>query len=298
MNVKIIFIVLTICIGCRVSLKFEPMDQKTGLTFVKLSSARISYDTYTILYYIDIDQYKNKTKMVENFTTKSKHECKRLTSSTCDIMLNQATILLNHMKRNESDIEAYQQKYKNNGFDERKKRALEFVGDFFHWAFGTMNAETARKYDRKIESLQGDSKRFHNLLREQTVLIKETLTLNNKTYNDMQKQLKKMSQEVQFYIDQLFSKFNWAQAELVFTEGSTMIKMLESEHRRLTLQILRCLEDTVSGKITQVNLIRNGMKSNMRDYIFHANLILLQHDSHIDCSIDNHSRLVLVQKIL
>lgn len=250
MNLNVLFVILTVCIGYNVSLKFDPMNQKTGLTFVELSKARISYDTYTILYYVDIEQYKNITKTIEEFIAYANVECKKLTSDTCKIMLNQATVLMDHMKRDESDIEAYQLKNTQKSHS-KKKRAIEFVGDIFHWAFGLMNADAARDYDQKIDNLYNDSSRLHKLLNEQTILIKETLLINNKTYSNLEKQLVKINREISI-VKNFYTRFNWAQAELAVTESIAMIKMLESEHRRVTFQILRCLEDTVSGKITQL----------------------------------------------
>lgn len=244
---NLIIIILTFFVGIHSSLKFEALDQKTGLTFVELSKARISYDTYTILYHIDISQYKNITKSVEHVISLADKECNRIQNGICRSLVDQARILLNHMIRDESDIEAYQQK----NFD-RKKRAIEFVGDFFHWAFGLMNAETAREYEHKIENLQNDSSRFHNLLQEQTILIKETLSLTNITITRLQDHVKKIVETINEYVYNTYTKINWIHTQIVFSESISLIKMLESEHHRLSSQILNCLEEIVTGKITQL----------------------------------------------
>lgn len=224
------------------------MDQKTGISFVKLSKARVSYDTYTVLYHIDIAQYKNITKAVEAFYKYANNECDTLGSHSCKAMLDQAGVLLNHMKQDESDIEAYQQDLQN----KRNRRALEFIGDFHHWAFGLMNAESAREYNQKIENLQNNTERMHNLMNEQTLLIKESLILNNKTAFNLDRQVKKISTAITQYREETFIRVNWVQAELTLTESATIIKMMETEHRRITLQIMKCLEEIASGKITQL----------------------------------------------
>lgn len=229
------------------TLNFEPLDQKAGITFVKLSKARISYDTYTILYHIDISQYKNITKTIDIYLNHANMECEKIESKTCKAMLDQAQILLSHMKRDESDIEAYQQKTLY-----RERRALESIGNFYHWAFGLMNAEAAREYDRKIENLQNDSGRFHNLLEEQTILVKESLITNNKTLARLEDHMEKMTKKVKFYLTSVYDHLNWFQAESSITESVTLMKMLESEHKRLTAQILRSLEEIITGKINQL----------------------------------------------
>lgn len=265
MKAIVLFTLLVIFARRHFSLDFEPTDIKAGLTFVKLSGARISYDTYTILYYVDIAQYKNITQMVKKFLDYAKQENDKMEWSSKSsykeddeekvkmgvnafyTMLGQAEVLLGHMMRDEADIEAYQQREGG-----RNKRAIEFVGDFLNYAFGTLNADAAREYDRKIENMHNDSSRIHNLLNEQTVLIKESLALNNKSQADLRKQLNKIAEKVELYNDESYSRTLWMDAQVAMLEGITMIKMLESEHQRLTSQIIGYLEDTVSGKITQL----------------------------------------------
>lgn len=265
MKAIVLFALLAIYTGCNLSLDSEPTNLKTGLTFVKLAGARISYDTYTILYYVNITQYRSITKTVRMFLNYARNENNRIERSrkssykeefrgktmmgvnAFDTMLDQAEVLLKHMIRDESDIEAYQQKESS-----RNKRAIEFVGDALNWAFGTLNADAAREYDKQIESLRNDSKRIHNLSNEQTVLIRESLELNNKSQADLRMQLTKISQKIEEYNDEMYSKTLWMDCQVAMIEGITMIKMLETEHRRLTSHILGCLEDTVSGRITQL----------------------------------------------
>lgn len=191
MNREIILILtLTSWIGYAGSWSYDFQNSTTGLTFVKLAKARISYDTYTILYHIDISQYKSLTTIIENFVKDADEECSRLkTSENCKIMIERINILLGHMKRDEIDIEAYQQKAHSM---DRQKRAIEFVGDFFHWAFGLMNAATAREYEEMIIDLQRDNSRIHDVIQKQTILIKEMLSINNETTRALSKQIERI----------------------------------------------------------------------------------------------------------
>lgn len=115
-----------------------------------------------------------------------------------------------------------------------------------------MNAAKAREYDQKITNLQNDSDRIHSLQQEQTLLIKESLALNNKSINELSHQLFKIKESVNYYYDATNIRISWVHAELTFTEAVTIIKMIETEHFRLTRQILHCLEETMSGKISQL----------------------------------------------
>lgn len=252
---KILIFLIIACTGYISPLNFEARDQQTGLTFVKLAKSRISYDTYTILYHFDISQYKNLTTIIKNFLNEAEKENK-INSSVGKLLIEKARILLTYMQRDEIDIEAYQQKPAI-----RQKRAKEFVGDFLHWAFGVMNAETARQYEEKIAILEDDNNRKHNLEEEQTILIKEVLAINNKTTSVLIEQMDRLKNNVQDYLNYAHSDAKWVRGEVAFSESILIVKILETEHHRLTQQILKCLEDVVSGKITQLipkeNLIKD-----------------------------------------
>lgn len=245
MNFQIFSLLAFVFVGITLPFEFDIQEQKAGLSFVKQSQARISYDTYTMLYHLDISEYKNLIKLVENFLKYGSPLSESLKSTTAKILINQIKNHLNHMRRDEMDIEAYQQKTRN-------KRSIEVVGSFLHWAFGLMDADTARDYDTKINDIQNTSARFHNILKEQTILIKEVINLNNKTLSDFQYQINKLKRYVNEYVVSIYSHFNFVKAEIIFTEGVTLSKFIMMEHQRYSQQILRCLEDVVSGKITQL----------------------------------------------
>lgn len=224
---------------------FEEQLPKTGLTFIKLSDARVSYDSYTMLYHLDIGEYKNLSKTVEKFISRALEFSDRIKGDNVINIIRHLKTELNHMKRDESDIEAYQQNM-------RKKRALEFVGSFLHWAFGLMDSNKAREYNEKINNLENGSSRFHNMLKEQTILIKEVIELNNQTYADFDKQLKIMYAYFEQYKISNEAHMKYIDTELIFSQGIMMAHLIATEHRRISEKILHCLEDIVTGKITQL----------------------------------------------
>lgn len=244
------FEIILLIFGSSMAFQFEKQDVKTGLTFIKQSEARISYDTYTIVYYLDITEYKKLTKTVENFINEADVQCKRFHSTDsdglkiCYVMIHHLKKQLKYMQRDELDIEAYQQK-------PSKKRAIEIVGSFLHWAFGLMDTETAKEYDIKIENIGNDSQRFHNLLQEQTALIKETIELNNKTQNDLNLTMRKIKEFIRVLNSERIHEKEM-NAEMVFQQGVSLANILISIHRRVSQQILHCLEEVVSGKISQL----------------------------------------------
>lgn len=227
------------------AINFQPQNNNAGISFIELAKARISYDSYTILYHIDVTQYKNLTLTVKNFIDENQNLCKEIKDITCETLIIQLTSQLNYMKRDEYDIEAYQQK-------NSKKRSIEFIGSILHWAFGLLDADTARDYDTKIENLNNADARTFNILNEQTTLIKETIELNNKTSANLQFQIQRIKTFTNDYQNKLNELSNYMNLQLLFTQGITIMKFITMEHHRISQQILRCLEDVIAGKITQL----------------------------------------------
>lgn len=252
MKTQIVLQFLLAMFGTFVAFEFTPQEHRTGLTFVNLSKARISYDTYTMLYYLEISEYKNLANLISEFIVKSEEYCNELatdlynhSNKSCKIMIEQLTTQLKHVERDELDIEAYQQKTKHN------KRSLEVVGNFLHWAFGLMDADTARQYDEKIDQIHNNSSRLHHLVHQQTMLIKEQINVNNNSIKNLEFQITKMKDFVNTYLDYINGEAHF-KAVVIFTEGVTIAKLLIMEHQRLSQQILHCLENVISGKITQL----------------------------------------------
>lgn len=224
------------------SINFKPQEHKTGLIFVKLAKARVSYDSHTVVYHVDISEFKTISSSVERGIADVEKYCKDL---TCGFIIQQLRGQLLHMERDEQDIEAYQQ-------FKRPKRAIEWMGSVFHWAFGLMDADTARKYDDAINSLNNNTERLHNIEKNQITLIQETIKVTNGTAN----QLKKQIHELEFQNESIQKKTLTIELVLytndLVMKSLTIIKLMILEHQRIAKQLVQLLEDSISGKITQL----------------------------------------------
>lgn len=60
MKVTLIFVLL----AAAVAFEFSENVEKTGIIFTKIGEARVSYDSYTLLYHLDIENYLKMTEKV------------------------------------------------------------------------------------------------------------------------------------------------------------------------------------------------------------------------------------------
>lgn len=88
-----------------------------------------------------------------------------------------------YMKSDETDIFAYRTY-------ERVKRGLfNFGGKVLHWLYGLMDDDMAREYAEKINELGNITKRENAIQAEQLLIIKETIRVNNESYNLLNEKL-------------------------------------------------------------------------------------------------------------
>lgn len=233
-------------------LKYTQNEHYTGLMFLELTKGRVSYDSYTMVYHMDISNYETITPYVEKCIESINKLCTIKMVDDCNIILKQLEEHLVYMKQDEADINAYQQ-FSQEG---RQRRAIEFIGKFYHWAFGLMDADTARKYDEKINELQRESSRLHSIQQEQISFIKEDIHANNYSYHMLQEKIdaldKKVS-EVYFNLSEALSEtLIEIQTKDEIIELVQIIQSMIMQHRRLSELILRSVENAVNGKINQL----------------------------------------------
>lgn len=148
------------------------------------------------------------------------------------------------MKRDERDIEAYQH---NN----RKKRAINWIGSAFHWAFGLMDSDDAKEYADSINNVHNTTDRIHNIVEKQTTLLEEHIKITNGTFTKMEEQLKELEFKSEFLkIESIKTKNQIAINDMVM-KLVAILKLMIMEHGRISKKLINALESPITGKITQ-----------------------------------------------
>lgn len=191
-KINTILVILTI-IYITTSLNYEERDISTGVIFVRQDPTRVSYSSYTMVYHMDLTEFKNMTNMVLDLITRTNELCGYVEEKkSCELVMEYLHIQLIYMKEDENDIYAYQQSSK-------PKRAIEWLGGGFKWAFGLLDADAARNIDAKIESNIANTSRINHIVDEQLLIIKEQIKLNNSSYNSFQSQISALEKGLDMY---------------------------------------------------------------------------------------------------
>lgn len=235
---------------CGLGWDYQEQEHKSGLIFVLLDQARTSFDTYTIVYHIDIGTYRKLTDNVNTCIDNIGKLCQRTPEKeqSCFLTIKQLQNQVTYMRRDETDIDAYKQEVKG----KRSKRSWEMGGEIFHWAFGLMDARRAREHDRRITENTIQTERILNLVEEEIIYIKEVIAMSNETYNELARELTKLSHKTTEYWARANKDLRAINLADKISELNQLAGSLIVEHGRLSQQIIRCLENAMNGQITQL----------------------------------------------
>lgn len=234
------------------SLKYTEENSNTGLIFIKAADAKVSYDTYTIVYHIDLGEFVKLRKTVENCTNVLEMKCKNYdhldTTKMCVTVARGLKHQLSYMIQDEKNIMAYQQNSPSSNTSNTHsvhKRAIEWIGSIFHWMSGVVDADTARKYDAHINQIGNETSRLQQMNDQQLFLIRETIGTVNNEFRENQRKFEIILDHIQPYLKELGY-------EIDLIGVHTSMQSLISEHQRIARKILKSLENAMSNTINHL----------------------------------------------
>lgn len=242
-TMKAALIILTLT--ATLAFEFTNKTETTGIIFMAENRARASYDVYTIVYHIDINNYLKITTKTSECIDKLEGLCSWMRPSNCGLIIQTLRTHLDHMKNDEMDINSFK-------ITKRSKRAIDSVGRFLHWAFGVLDIDSAHEYNEKINELQNATERIHSTQNEQLLIIRETLKLNNESHIKIEQQLNATMKRINEINGITNKQLEKLELDERFLELSNVAQLVIMEHNRLFGLILKSLENAVYGKISQL----------------------------------------------
>lgn len=236
----------------------EEKSDQSGLLFIKISDAKISYGTFTLVYHIELSDYFSLSKSIVEYIEAIDTSCMQQVNSTCGVVIQSMKNQLEDIQRDEKDVEAYQQKQEfpnsnsKSTLRTRRKRALEFVGNGLNWAFGLMDADDAREYSEKINKLIGENDRVKINAQDHIGFIRETIDHLNDSFVDISEQMKAINNKITLQRTDLDTKLRVMEIEAEILKMIVILRNLMAQHQRKSSMLLRSLENAVSGRINQL----------------------------------------------
>lgn len=243
---------LIICIqSVSFGLKFQPTNYGAGLTFIKLNKVEITRTTWQMLYFYDLSDYFIQIEKIQIIIDQIDALCRESTQKeSCNVLLE---LLKNHMENSQMNAERVESFSTN-----RRKRwaPLGYVGDIYAYVLGFMTKEDAEEMINNIENLQEIANYQRKLLQNQTLIIQQTVQINNRTYNDLKQN-----------VDSLSLKINEVERNRTIDYHITTLTQIATliiqNHNQVSSTLTNILQNSVNGKI--INLIpKNQLEKDLR----------------------------------
>lgn len=178
-DMQLYFALLWLCAQSSAHFTFSPIPDNTPMIIAQHSKAHVSYDTFKILFYVNLEPYYRLKETIENCTKAVENVCKTSKLTACDITLTQLKYQMESINEEDDFIHSI------------KKRFIlcEFCGKINHFVYGVMDAETARKYDNVINSIENATISNHELLLNQSRITESFIQYNNITFKQIENAL-------------------------------------------------------------------------------------------------------------
>lgn len=245
--ITVIFMITILYVSTN-SIKYQPKGEPTGVIYSELAKTFISYNKWQICYYYDLSEYYDKIEKFKLCIEQMHLICSKIPSNeTCAIISNQFNNHLESIKDDAETLESFE-----NGNHRERRAPFEFIGKINNLLFGIMDAETARLYDEKINELQEDATKTSDLMKHQTLLVKGSIELNNKTFSSLKENVETLDQE----IVNLSSKLDLVINEMVlnnkFRDIAQIATLITLEHIEISKELMTVLQNSIDGKISAI----------------------------------------------
>lgn len=251
-----ILITTTIITNLTTAIDFEERDYKAGLIFKQISKARVSYESFSIIYHANLAEFFDIKDELGKCLILLKRLCYHEATDSCNTQISLLSHQITFLIASEQDIELYQPGdmtfHRKSKETKRVKRAWESVGTFLHWAFGVMDADTAREYDKKINELQEETHTLRKIEGDSLLFLKENIVTNNKTFSDIKSYMTKLTNLMDQNLNKTIEVINNKSVLSMIQQVVNIAQLWISEHNYISNHILKHLEGAVYGKISQL----------------------------------------------
>lgn len=151
------------------TMEFIENDYQSGLVFQKISDARITYDSFALVYHADLETYFEMKETILECYEGLKRFCK-FQGGYCDISFMTIDRRLAKMDKNEADVNLYQSKTQM-----RRKRSPLFLLAAGGTFIGLINSLQAAIYGKEIRNLKADHSLLTRIQHDGLVFLKENI---------------------------------------------------------------------------------------------------------------------------
>lgn len=228
-------------------MEFVKMNEQSGLFFREMSQAKISYDTFVLVYHVNISSYFAIRENTELILKSMRGVCEPQ-KFYCDVMLIDMQRRMNRMSDFEKNIKLYEpQKYR-----EKRNPLVAATALFASLAFGTIDWIKMNKYEKMIDDLKADYNILHKIDAKETIFLKENIIQSKNAYIHLVNMTNQMTVEFEKKLESGYEQLTTVRREMIIGNLRDLFRMWIGEHEYLSSVIIDHLENIKHGKMTHL----------------------------------------------
>lgn len=159
------------------SMNFTENEYQSGIIFQKDSDARTTYDSFSLVYYADLQQFYGIKDKIQDCYLELKRLC-QFHMSLCEILYATVDRRLAKLDKNEADIGLYQLHS-----PKRPKRAAFLAAMALAGSvFGLINSIRGEMLASEIENIRGDESAITKIQHDGLLFLKENIVTEKKAF--------------------------------------------------------------------------------------------------------------------
>lgn len=240
-------ILLVIAVSGSMSMKFTEMGDQSGLYFREISQARVSYDSFILVYHVNISSFFN-IKNQASQVNKAMQDICEVQGNACDVLRVDMLRKLNRIQDYEDNIRIYEPS------TSRQKRNPIFAAAALltSVAFGTIDIIRMNRYEKMISDLKADYGTLHKIDVDQTIFLKENVITSKNAFESLANTTEAMTTEVENILKKTYEDLTWTTREMVIGKFRDLFEIWIDEHEYLASIILDHLENIKHGKMSHL----------------------------------------------
>lgn len=231
------------------SLEYIENDYQSGLMFQKVSNARVTYDSFTLLYHADLTHFFEIRAHIWDLRETIRRICWVEESNFCDILRLNNERRLGKVDRDLADINLYQLKQNT-----RPKRAISFAvaAGIISGFIGLITAGQAAYYGSQISKLETDYSVLKKIDTDGLLFMRQNIITEKQAYIDIRNITDQMLDRIKNISNENLEWFTRGTREFVINRLMQIINHWFMEHADVSELILTHLHSAIYGKYSHL----------------------------------------------
>lgn len=215
------------------------------ILYNRLANAHISFDTYRVIYAVNLTDYYRIEKRMWTAISEMKNRCPTdatsIRTTYCKATVLQLEKRLQETNYDDENLAGY-----------REKRFCHWCGDFLHYSTGVVDSDTAKIWTEHMNAIQNETSIQNREIFNQTAIFKTFMEANVKTTDNTEKTLNRLRISLNELSSHTEEQIAFIQNRMIDQEIFQLADMALTEHERIYNKLRSIMVNTKRGRIPEL----------------------------------------------